>query len=58
MKFNDVKRSVMLTLAAHKTPIVVGERGIGKTQMMKEIAATMDMKLINIDCNFLKEGEI
>ena len=58
MKFNDVKRSVMLTLAAHKTPIVVGERGIGKTQMMKEIAATMDMKLINIDCNLLKEGEI
>ena len=58
MKFNDVKKSVMLTLAAGKTPIVVGERGIGKTQMMKDIANTMDMKLINIDCNLLKEGEI
>ena len=58
MKFNDVKKSVILVLAAGKTPVVVGERGIGKTQMMKEIAGTMGMKLINIDCNLLKEGEI
>lgn len=58
MKFNDIKKAVMLTLAAGKTPVVVGERGIGKTQMMKDIALMMDMKLINIDCNLLKEGEI
>ena len=58
MKFNDVKKAIMLLIAAKKTAIVVGERGIGKTQMMKDIAEAMDMKLINIDCNLLKEGEI
>lgn len=58
MKFNEVKESVILAIAARKTPVVVGERGLGKTQMMREIAKIMNMKFINIDCNLLKEGEI
>ena len=58
MNFQDVKKSIMLTLAAGKTPLVVGDRGIGKTQMMKEIADSLDMMMISIGCNTLKEGEI
>ena len=56
MKFNEVKKCVELLFAARKTPVVVGERGLGKTQMMREIAAEMGMKFINIDVNLLKEG--
>lgn len=58
MNFTEVSKSIMLTIAAGKTPVVVGDRGIGKTQMMREIAELLDMKMINIDCNLLKEGEI
>lgn len=58
MNFSEVSKSIMLTIAAGKTPVVVGDRGIGKTQMMREIAELLDMKMINIDCNLLKEGEI
>lgn len=58
MNFGEVSRSIMLTIASGKTPVVVGDRGIGKTQMMRNIAKQLDMKLINIDCNLLKEGEI
>lgn len=58
MNFTDVKKSVMLTIAAGKTPLVISERGNGKTSMMMDIARQLKMKYINIDCNLLKEGEI
>lgn len=56
MNFTDVKKSVMLTIAAGKTPLVISERGNGKTSMMMDIARQLKMKYINIDCNLLKEG--
>lgn len=58
MNFNDAKKSVMLTIAAGKTPLLIGERGLGKSSMMRDIARQLKMKYINIDVNLLKEGEI
>lgn len=58
MNFADTKKAVMLTMVAGKTPLVVGERGIGKSSMMKDIARQLDMEYINIDVNLLKEGTL
>lgn len=54
----DVKKAVILTILSGRTPLVVGERGLGKTTMMKQIAEELGMFYINIDANLLKEGEI
>ena len=58
MNFVDTLKSVDLVLATGEVPLIVGETGIGKTALAKEIAAVNNWSLMVIDGNLLKEGEI
>lgn len=58
MNFIDTKKAVELVLATGEVPLIVGESGIGKTALAKEIAKENNWSLIVIDGNLLKEGEI
>lgn len=58
MNFIDTLQSVDLVLSTGEVPLVVGESGIGKTALAKEIAKENNWSLIVIDGNLLKEGEI
>ena len=58
MNFIDTLSSVELVLAIGEVPLVVGESGIGKTTLARELAKKNNWSLINIDGNLLKEGEI
>lgn len=58
MNFTDTLKSVDLVLSTGEVPLVVGESGIGKTALAKNLAKENDWSLIVIDGNLLKEGEI
>lgn len=56
MNFTDTFKSVELVLKAGEVPLLVGETGIGKTSLARELAAKNDWSLVGIDGNLLKEG--
>ncbi len=58
MNFTDTLKSVDLVLATGEVPLLVGDSGIGKTALAKEMATENNWSLIVIDGNLLKEGEI
>lgn len=58
MNFRDTLKSVELILSVDEVPLIVGESGIGKTALAKKLAQEKDYKLVVIDGNLLKEGEI
>jgi ABC-type oligopeptide transport system ATPase subunit len=58
MNFIDTLKSIDLVLSTGEVPLIVGESGIGKTALAKEIASVNNWSLIVIDGNLLKEGEI
>ncbi|AGA69018.1 ATPase family protein associated with various cellular activities (AAA) [Desulfitobacterium dichloroeliminans LMG P-21439] len=58
MNFTDTLKSVELVLATEEVPLIVGESGIGKTALAKEIARENQWSLVVINGNLLKEGEI
>ena len=58
MNFIDTLKSVDLVLATGEVPLIVGETGIGKTALAKELANENSWSLLVIDGNLLKEGEI
>jgi len=58
MNYADTLKSVDLVLATGEVPLIVGETGIGKTALAKELAEANGWRLIVIDGNLLKEGEI
>jgi len=58
MNFIDTLKSVDLVLSTGEVPLIVGESGIGKTALAKEIAKENNWSLIVINGNLLKEGEI
>jgi hypothetical protein len=58
MNFVDTLKSVDLVLSTGEVPLIVGESGIGKTALAKEIAKEKNWSLIVINGNLLKEGEI
>lgn len=58
MNFSDTLKSVDLVLATGGVPLIVGETGIGKTALAKELAEENHWSLVAIDGNLLKEGEI
>ncbi|MFT8316368.1 MAG: ATP-binding protein [Clostridium sp.] len=58
MNFMDTLKSVDLVLATGEVPLIVGESGIGKTALAREIAEENNFSLVVIDGNLLKEGEI
>ncbi|MDF2880427.1 MAG: ATPase [Clostridiaceae bacterium] len=58
MNFKDVLMTVELVLKSKAVPMIVGESGIGKTALAKELAERNNYYYVNIDGNMLKEGEI
>lgn len=58
MNYIDTLKSVDLVLSTGEVPLIIGESGIGKTALAKEIAQTNNWSLIVINGNLLKEGEI
>ncbi|MDY5211149.1 ATP-binding protein [Intestinibacter sp.] len=58
MNFLDTFRSIELILETGEVPLVVGESGIGKTALANKVARDKGWKLVVIDGNLLKEGEI
>ncbi|MDF2473578.1 MAG: ATPase associated with various cellular 5 [Anaerocolumna sp.] len=58
MNYTDTLKSIELVLATGEVPLIVGESGIGKTALAKQIAEVNNWSLIVIDGNLLKEGEI
>lgn len=58
MNFTDTLKSVELVLLTDEVPLIVGESGIGKTALAKELAKENNWSLVVIDGNLLKEGEI
>lgn len=58
MNYIDTLKSVDLVLSTGEVPLIVGESGIGKTALAKEIAKENNWSLIVINGNLLKEGEI
>lgn len=58
MNFTDTLKSVDLVLATGEVPLIIGETGVGKTALAREMAHEKDWSLIVIDGNLLKEGEI
>ena len=58
MNFTETLQSAALVLATGEVPLIIGESGIGKTALAKELAAMNKWHLIVIYGNLLKEGEI
>ncbi|MGK0466653.1 ATP-binding protein [Clostridium sp.] len=58
MNFKDTLQSVGLVIETDEVPLIVGESGIGKTALAKELAKKKGWSLVIIDGNLLKEGEI
>ncbi|URZ00660.1 AAA family ATPase [Clostridium felsineum] len=58
MNFKEAMEGIKLVLEAKGVPLLVGESGIGKTSLVKELSKVEDYYYINIDGNLLKEGEI
>ena len=58
MKYSEIASAAELVIEANDVPLIIGESGIGKTALAKEIAKRNNYILITIDANLLKEGEI
>ncbi len=58
MNYTDTLKSVDLVLATGEVPLIIGESGIGKTALAKELAQQNQWSLVIINGNLLKEGEI
>lgn len=58
MNFKDTLISAELVLETGEVPLIIGESGIGKTSLAKKLANKNNFKLVVIDGNLLKEGEI
>lgn len=58
MNYIDTLKSAQLVIATGEVPLLVGESGIGKTALARDMAEQNHWSLIVIDGNLLKEGEI
>lgn len=58
MRFSETLNTVDLVLEAKDVPLIIGEAGIGKTALVKELSRRTNSHLVTIDANLLKEGEI
>lgn len=58
MNFNEALKTIDLIIKSQSVPLLVGESGIGKTALTKELCRKNFYHLVNIDANLLKEGEI
>jgi len=58
MDFTSTKMTARLVLESGWVPLIVGESGIGKTALVRELAVEMNAACVSLDANLLKEGEI
>lgn len=58
MNFTETYEAMELLIEAGSVPLIIGESGIGKSTLVSKYAMNKGLKLINIDANLLKEGEI
>lgn len=58
MNFQETLEALDLTLASGGVPLIIGESGIGKTALIKKYCEDNSYKLVSLDANLLKEGEI
>ena len=58
MDFTSTKMTARLVLESGWVPLIVGESGIGKTALVRELACEMKAECVSVDANLLKEGEI
>lgn len=56
LNYTNAQKTVELSILSGSVPMVIGEAGIGKTQMMARIANENGMKLFTIETGLLKEG--
>lgn len=58
MRYSEVIKATELVLMGDDVPLIIGESGIGKTSLVKELSKKNNYAMVNIDANLLKEGEI
>ncbi len=58
MNYSECLSTVDLIVASNDVPLIIGESGVGKTSLVKQIAKNNEYYLVTIDANLLKEGEI
>ena len=58
MNFDKCIKTTELVLLSGAVPLIIGESGIGKTSLAKELSEEKNYYLVTIDGNLLKEGEI
>lgn len=58
MKFKEALSAIELVMITGEVPLLIGESGIGKTSLIKNISKKNNYNLVTIDGNLLKEGEI
>lgn len=58
MDFKEALSTVNLILMTGEVPLLIGESGIGKTSLARELSRINNYHLVTIDGNLLKEGEI
>lgn len=58
MNFKEALNTAKLVIMTKEVPLLIGESGIGKTSLVREISKNLDCKMVTIDANLLKEGEI
>lgn len=58
MNFADTILTVDMVIKSGSVPLIIGESGIGKTALVKELCRKQGYYEVTIDGNLLKEGEI
>ncbi len=58
MNYQETVKAVSFVLAGGDVPLVVGDSGVGKTTLARDVAQNNHWDYIGIDANLLKEGEI
>ncbi len=58
MNFKETLKTLQLIIKTREVPLIIGESGIGKTSLIKNLCNKENYYLITIDANLLKEGEI
>lgn len=58
LTFSNIKKAVKLTMNAGHVPCIVGLQGIGKTDLVHELADEEDCVMTTITCSLLQEGDL
>lgn len=58
INMSELKDMLRVTLATNRVPCILGEAGIGKSEIVKQFADENDMKFFLIEGGGLKDGEL